>query len=411
MNCRSTRRLASAYEDNELTLKQRMRINSHVLACQACREFLSAFQKREEALRAAFSEPLHAPRGLAEAVEGRLERECPVRSEPRLAGLAWRKPLWGASGSMLLAGAAAWALFFVNGVTRTATSWVPKAPRAASPTEVAAAPSPLEGIPGLSLPSTPTGPDADPDAAPGALQAEWRRLGRFWRGFAPVPQGTPGARVTPPALPDATEASPEGAHPAGRVRQVDGTLMVAQGTQGWQPVTADFPLQEDHSFRTGEDSLVAFELKGGIEIRVNADTEVMPVKVPGGPGESWELKLVRGELWAKVPGEDYGLEVVTASGRAIARDGEMYVHAVTNTSTTATEMLVLKGEAMLTNDFDLEPQWARSGTEAVVRLDERPTQPTVFAPERKNQLRWAYAPIQRRDRQSSSSHSPSSRSV
>ncbi|HEY3284626.1 MAG TPA: FecR domain-containing protein, partial [Armatimonadota bacterium] len=170
---------------------------------------------------------------------------------------------------------------------------------------------------------------------------------------------------------------------------VDGVLQVARGTR-WETIAADYPVEEQARMRTGEDSLVAFELNGGVVIRANADTEVVPMSIPSSPSEPWKLNLVRGELWAKVPGGGSGVEITTASGRVVANQGEVYVRAVPDSQVT--QMLVLRGTALLTNDFDFDPQWATVGKEAVVRLAERPSQPTRFPNDRVRQVMWAYLP-------------------
>jgi hypothetical protein len=389
MSCRRTRRLLSAYEDGELSLKQRMAVNSHVLRCDACREAMSEGERQRKTLEDAFRQPLEAPPHLAIAVLDRLEREYPVCPAPRPLAVRWGRPLVGALGSVATAVAAVWGAVQLGTLARAPLASVPKTVTPATqPQSETSAPT-FASLPPVALPEELRGAGHDPLVSAEYLKHEWSRLGQP----LPKPRETKAdaARPTPdePVVVASAEAPAPAPTPAGRVSTVDGVLQVARGTR-WETIAADYPVEEQARMRTGEDSLVAFELNGGVVIRANADTEVVPMSIPSSPSEPWKLNLVRGELWAKVPGGGSGVEITTASGRVVANQGEVYVRAVPDSQVT--QMLVLRGTALLTNDFDFDPQWATVGKEAVVRLAERPSQPTRFPNDRVRQVMWAYLP-------------------
>ncbi|HEY3283740.1 MAG TPA: zf-HC2 domain-containing protein, partial [Armatimonadota bacterium] len=266
MSCRRTRRLLSAYEDGELSLKQRMAVNSHVLRCDACREAMSEGERQRKTLEDAFRQPLEAPPHLAIAVLDRLEREYPVCPAPRPLAVRWGRPLVGALGSVATAVAAVWGAVQLGTLARAPLASVPKTVTPATqPQSETSAPT-FASLPPVALPEELRGAGHDPLVSAEYLKHEWSRLGQP----LPKPRETKAdaARPTPdePVVVASAEAPAPAPTPAGRVSTVDGVLQVARGTR-WETIAADYPVEEQARMRTGEDSLVAFELNGGVVIR------------------------------------------------------------------------------------------------------------------------------------------------
>jgi hypothetical protein len=187
----------------------------------------------------------------------------------------------------------------------------------------------------------------------------------------------------PIRTPEALDALPELA--SARLQQVAGIALTRNDDTGWCSVSPDSAIRVDQRVRSGQASQIRMAL-GGVELRMNEETEVVPVRAPQPDAPYWVVRLINGELFAKVPRGAYGLKVMTPAGDATSKEGEFIVRA---NDLFETRVLIAKGAASLENEGEKSPGF--EGMQISSRLGARPdtAQPAVDP----DAFQWAYAPM------------------
>jgi hypothetical protein len=203
------------------------------------------------------------------------------------------------------------------------------------------------------------------------------------------------------ATPEIADAAPAhvlqtASYTAGaRLRQVAGVAETRSDEDfGWTSIPLDAPVRVDQRVRCGTDSRVALALGSGLELRMNEDTEIVPLRTPQPDAPYWVIQLVKGEVFARIPKGPYGLRVMTDGNNfATAREGEVIIR--TN-ELNETRLLIAKGAATLEND--LGRSQGTTGMQISSRMGIAPD-PALPSLDLQTEFRWAYAPIARDEHQ------------
>jgi hypothetical protein len=231
-------------------------------------------------------------------------------------------------------------------------------------TQIAAAPSPPAlAVPVVSREETATTPST---AAPPSPVKPAHRT-------AATSTEKPGNRDTAPDLSTA------------RLRRVAGVALTRDDNTGWCNIPPDTAVRVDQRVRSGQASQVSLAL-GEVELRMNEETEVIPVRAPQPDAPYWVVRLINGEVFAKVPKGGYGLKVLTPAGDATSKEGEFIVKA---NDLFETRVLIAKGAASLENEGGKSP--GLEGMQISCRIGSPPDlpQPSVDP----DAFQWAYAPL------------------
>jgi ferric-dicitrate binding protein FerR (iron transport regulator) len=179
-----------------------------------------------------------------------------------------------------------------------------------------------------------------------------------------------------------------------RLRQVAGVAETRSDEDiDWTNLPSDAIVRVDQRVRCGGGSRVVLALGGGLELRMNEDTEIVPVRTPQPGSPYWVIQLVKGEMFARIPKGPFGLKVMTAGNVATARDGEFIVK--TN-DLFETRLLIAKGSVSVENDQGRAQ--GDEGTQIASRMGVAPD-PAAPTPDLQKEFHWAYAPILRDEHQ------------
>lgn len=408
--CETIERWISAYGDGELSKERQAALQQHIARCSRCRVRLAEMERLHGVLGSAFALPVEPDKNLPDLVMSALARDPhrPVR-RPSLRPVLtlWRTPALAAAA---LASMAA----FTMGLrpwqaTDSPYATVAQAPAPPSPVHPASSRSsvpakdkqatkarlksslstshrivpklpPISPKPSLSsyqedLASPAVSPVAPPAAAPieKSVADSPRKVARVNKPSPAKSPGKPGEQEGPPVLASA------------RLQQVAGVALTRDDDTGCCNIPPDTAVRVDQRVRSGLDSRVALAL-GGMELRMNEETEVVPVRSPQADSPYWVVRLISGEVFARVPKGKYGLKVLTPAGDAVSKEGEFIVRA---NDLFETRLLIAKGTASLENEGGKSPGF--EGMQISSRLGAAPDLaqpspgPDAFA--------WAYAPL------------------
>lgn len=173
-----------------------------------------------------------------------------------------------------------------------------------------------------------------------------------------------------------------------RLHQVAGVAETRSDEEiDWTNIPLDAPLRVDQRVRSGDDSRIALALGGGLELRMNEDTEIVPIRAPQSDSPFWVIQLVKGEVFARIPKGECGIKIMTPGNVAVAKEGEFIVRS---NELLETRLLVAKGRATLEND--LGRSIGTEGLQISSRMGIAPD-PALPALDLNSSFRWAYAPI------------------
>jgi ferric-dicitrate binding protein FerR (iron transport regulator) len=413
--CEINERRISACGDGELSAEYRAELQRHLARCPRCRARFTELERLNGVLGSAFALPVEPDAGLPDLVMAALSREPrrPVRRQPFFAPLTPR-----------LASAFAGAMILIAALATGAQSW-----RASNPPDSPSfAQSPFRNpivprnihdkvktpIKGLHRPLKPTNsqtPDSTPAHPPSHASVELPQMAAvpalpsltvpdaaphkptLAKADLPRKRTQPITAIRPlikPVPRTSSDQKPETGETApylasARLQQVAGVALTRDDNTGWCNIPPDTAVRVDQRVRSGQASQVALSL-GGVELRMNEETEVIPVRAPQSDAPYWVVRLINGELFAKVPKGAYGLKVMTPAGDATSKGGEFIVRA---NDLFETRLLIAKGAASLENEGGRSPGF--EGMQISSRLGAPPdlAQPSVDP----NAFQWAYAPM------------------
>ncbi|MBW3622405.1 MAG: zf-HC2 domain-containing protein [Armatimonadetes bacterium] len=448
--CHRFERWISAYWDGELDSAQSVRLHRHLSGCDACRAEYGHMERLHDSLSAAFSPTAEPLPDLPDLVMAALKKEPfrPTRRAfslrlPSLPTLA-RSPRvgWAVAAVACIAAFTSGLRPWENGPAdlSSTTRSVASAPPSDSPLKDAVSSDRSASTPPpVSVTAIPERrPEATRKATPPVFKPALNPSAEEKNVPAPaiapqLPSAAPPAAVeptvtshpSPPALkaksalagilkssrvaakqPAAKRGKTEPTAPvekasivmsapnrletsaSARLRQVAGVAETRTDEEiDWVNIPLDAPVRLDQSVRSGEGSRVALALDGGLELRMNEETEIVPIRSPQSGAPYWVIRLVRGEVFAKVPGGGNGIKVLTSGHMAVVKEGEFIVRA---NDLLETRLMVAKGKAALENEYGRS--LGTDGTQISSRMGVAPD-PALPSLELQTAFRWAYDPI------------------
>ena len=170
-----------------------------------------------------------------------------------------------------------------------------------------------------------------------------------------------------------------------RLYELDGVALSRDDASGWRAILPNSPVCVDQRLKSGQASRAALDLEGGIELWMNEETEVVPVRAPQPDAPFWVIRLVRGEVHAKIPKGRNGIRILTPAADAVLKEGEFLVRSG---ELFDTRLVVAHGSASIENEHGTTI--GLSGTSVVVSLGKAPD-PPESAPDLDAVFRWTRA--------------------
>jgi hypothetical protein len=412
--------------DGELDLDRRSELLRHVRGCSACRNLFSERAFLEETLKAALALPVDPPDFMVDRVMAALHREPyrPTAAKSSAPRYRLQPSLVSAALASVVGMAFVWTLGMQPQRTPDDSNPSPPAPVLRSEAAVARKTAKAVSSPAhrsiallpVDSPENPSSARVTPPpnrraARPSTPKIAGRLLPQTVRTAtakaAPPPmEVSPSENATPARLADAkvnppqkpsdfspktpalSDKFPNGASDA-KLRQVSGIALVRSDDTDWSHVSPDLSLRVDQRLRSGKDSQVLLTM-GEVELRMNAETEMIPIRSPQPDSPYWVVRLLHGEIFAKVPRDGAGLRILTVAGDAVSKGGEF---AVRTNELFETRLLIAQGSAALENDLGRSPGLRNMQIASRLGGAPDPAQP-IFDP---GTFHWAYAPLQLQD--------------
>lgn len=363
MNCKDIKRNLSAYLDGELASATGDAFFDHLQACESCCDLVGEASFNEAYFATAMKVRMSAPASIRYNVLSAISRE---NARPVFVP-AWRRLAWRPATAM------AAMLAFVSVGWRTFTTSLQPTPTVfhqSEPTKLATLPRTVKPL----TPSVHTRPIAAPTVSKPIEVKPAVRL--------PIP-ATPAAHPSTPSPTLVAEA------PIGTITEIRTPGNVANGRflsrldgdHAWRDAPADVRVKT--RMQSAEDTIVTIQLNDGTIVKTNSHTEFVIQRSPTRENPSWELRLLRGELWVKAAAD---VTVVAPTLEARTTSGEFGVRSVDGEDST---VIVSEGLVAAHNAYGTALVAASQATVAV--SGEAPRDAFAVADSR-GQMDWAYAP-------------------
>lgn len=368
MNCKDIKRNLSAYLDGELSPACGDAFFDHLQACESCCDLVGEASFNEALLANAMKVHMTAPASIRYNVLNAISRE---KARPVFVP-AWRRLAWRpatATAAMLALASVGWRTFTAS------LQPEPTVAKQAEPVKVAQAPA-IKAVPRTIIAAPAIRPR--PTAAPAASK----------RIFA-APVVTAHKTVTPVTHPAPPAPTLVAEAPIGTIMEIrtPGNLANGRflsrvdGNHAWRDAAADVRVKT--RMQSAEDTIVTIQLKDGTIVKTNAHTEFVVQRSPTRDNPSWELRLMRGELWVKAATD---VTVIAPTLDVRTTSGEFGVRSIDGEDST---VIVSEGLAAAHNAYGTSLVAASQATVAVA--GEAPREAFAVSDPR-GQMEWAYAP-------------------
>jgi hypothetical protein len=177
--------------------------------------------------------------------------------------------------------------------------------------------------------------------------------------------------------------------PIGRVTNIltgdniaNGRFLSRIDGQGqWQDAPSNLAARTH--LQTSADTIVTLELVDGTVIRSNQHTDFVIQRSPSKDDPSWEIRLVRGELWVKT---STNVKVVSPSMETHSTGGEFSVRCMDGEDSTA---IVVGGLVACHNSLGTTLVGA---SQAAVAVSGESPRDAFSVEDARGQMDWVYAP-------------------
>lgn len=371
MKCKDIKRSLSAYLDGELSPAHADAFFDHLQACNACCDLVGEASFDEAVVANVMKVRLPAPAALRYNVLSAISREKARAVHAPARRLAWRPAT--AMAAMLALGGAGWRTFV--------TSEQPGIP---VPSNFADAAQPAQPSPHAHRALV----AAKPRATYEAPAAESVKLHPVTERRVAVPTLKVTAPVTQPAVTAPVRTMVAQAS-IGRVTNILTDDNIANGRflsridgkGDWKDAPSD--LSARTHLQTTEDTIVTMELVDGTVIKTNQQTDFVIQRSPSKDDPSWEIRLVRGELWLKT---STNVTVVSPNMETRSTGGEFSVRCLDGEDSTA---IVVGGVVSCHNNLGTTIVGA---SQASVAVSGQAPREAFSVDDSRGQMDWVYAP-------------------
>lgn len=372
MKCRDIKRHISAYLDGELPPCAGDAFFDHLQTCQACCDLVGEASFGEAIVANTIKVRMTAPVSLRYNVLSAISREKAHQAQvPASRRFAWR-PATAMAAVLALAGAG-WRSFNIGGQ--------PGIPVASNVSDVAVpyshTTSPSHGLT-VAKPRAEYVAPTVTTARPVAVSAKPRSL-----AVEPGP-----SREVEPAVPTEPKAMVALAA-IGRVTDIytgdklaNGRFLSRiDGKGDWKDAPSS--LSARTHLQTTADTIVTLELLDGTVIKTNQQTDFVIQRSPSKDDPSWEIRLVRGELWVKT---STNVKVVSPSLESRSTDGEFSVRCLDGEDSSA---IVVAGLVACHNSLGTT---LVGPSQASVAASGQAPREAFSVEDARSQMDWVYAP-------------------